>query len=36
MKTETVSIDSLVFDPANVRKHQEKNLTGKKATRGTA
>ena len=32
MKTETVSIDSLVFDPANVRKHPEKNLATIKAS----
>lgn len=26
MKVETVKIDTLVFDPANARKHDEKNL----------
>ena len=32
MKTEIVSIDSLQFDPANVRKHGEKNLATIKAS----
>ena len=32
MKTEVVPIDSLQFDPANVRKHGEKNLATIKAS----
>ena len=32
MKVETVKIDSLTFDPANVRKHDEKNLAAIKAS----
>lgn len=32
MKVETVSIESLTFDPANVRKHGEKNLATIKAS----
>lgn len=32
MKVETVPIDSLTFDPANVRKHDEKNLAAIKAS----
>lgn len=32
MKVETVNIDSLTFDPANVRKHDEKNLAAIKAS----
>lgn len=32
MKTELVQIDSLQFDPANVRKHGEKNLATIKAS----
>ena len=32
MKTEIVSIDSLQFDPANVRKHGEKNLAAIKSS----
>lgn len=32
MKTEIVSIDSIQFDPANVRKHGEKNLATIKAS----
>lgn len=32
MNVETVKIDSLTFDPANVRKHDEKNLSAIKAS----
>jgi DNA modification methylase len=32
MKTETVLIDSITFDPANVRRHGEKNLAAIKAS----
>jgi ParB-like chromosome segregation protein Spo0J len=32
MNVETVKIDSLTFDPANVRKHDEKNLAAIKAS----
>ncbi len=32
MKVETVAIESLTFDPANVRKHDEKNLAAIKAS----
>jgi DNA modification methylase len=32
MKAETVKIDTLTFDPANVRKHDEKNLAAIKAS----
>jgi len=32
MKTETVEIDTLVYDPANVRQHNEKNIEAIKAS----
>ena len=32
MKTETVKIETIQFDPANVKRWE--TLTGKKATRG--
>jgi DNA modification methylase len=32
MNVETVKIDSITFDPANVRKHDEKNLSAIKAS----
>lgn len=32
MKTETVPVDSLIFDPANARKHGEKNLAAIKGS----
>ena len=32
MKTELVKIETLVFDPANARKHGEKNLAAIKSS----